>query len=101
MDENGTLDLSMKKTKRDGGPQASEPPSSSSSVSQPAGAASSQGHPQPEWEEEPLDFTAQSGVKEEEHEEVEAPRPSPQRSSDRSPETGGVHVSHAAILRWS
>lgn len=69
MDENGTLDLSMKKTKRDG-VQAPEPPSSSSSSSQPAGATLPQGHSQPEWEE-PLDFTTQSGVKEEEHEEVE------------------------------
>lgn len=68
VDENGTLDLSMKKTKRDG-VQASDPPSSSSSSSQPTAATLSQGHSQPEWEE-PLDFTTQSGVKEEEHEEV-------------------------------
>lgn len=68
MDENGTLDLSMKKTKREG-LQASEPPSSSSSSSQLTGATLSQGHSQPEWEE-PLDFTTQSGVKEEDHEEV-------------------------------
>lgn len=68
MDENGTLDLSMKKTKREG-LQASEPPSSSSSSSQVTGASLSQGQSQPEWEE-PLDFTTQSGVKEEDHEEV-------------------------------
>lgn len=58
----------MKKTKRDG-LQASEPPSSSSSSSQLTGATLSQGHSQPEWEE-PLDFTTQSGVKEEDREEV-------------------------------
>uniref|UniRef100_H3CFG4 Myelin transcription factor 1 n=1 Tax=Tetraodon nigroviridis TaxID=99883 RepID=H3CFG4_TETNG len=74
VDENGTLDLSMKKPKRDGVP-ASEPPSSSSSSSQPTAASLSQGHSQPEWEE-PLDFTTQSGVKEEEHEEVELAAPS-------------------------
>lgn len=68
MDENGTLDLSMKKTKREG-IQPPEPPSSSSSSSQLIGATLSQGHSQPEWEG-PLDFTKPSGVKEEDHEEV-------------------------------
>lgn len=68
MDENGTLDLSMKKTKRDG-VQSPEPSSSLSSSSQHVGASLSQGHAQQEWEG-PLDFTKQSGVKEEDHEEV-------------------------------
>lgn len=69
MDENGTLDLSMKKTKREG-MQSPEPSSSSSSSSQYIGASLSQGHAQPEWEG-PLDFTKPSGVKEEDHEEVQ------------------------------
>lgn len=68
MDENGTLDLSMKKTKREG-MQPPEPSSSSSSSSQHIGAPLSQDHTQPEWEG-PLDFTKPSGVKEEDHEEV-------------------------------
>lgn len=68
MDENGTLDLSMKKTKREA-TQPPEPQSSSSSSSQHIGAPLPQSHIQPEWEE-PLDFTKQSGVKEEDHEEV-------------------------------
>lgn len=68
MDENGTLDLSMKKTKREG-VQPPEPPSSSSSSSQHIGATVSQGHTPPEWEG-PIDFTKPSGVKEEDHEEV-------------------------------
>lgn len=68
MDENGTLDLSMKKTKREGA-QPPEPSSSSSSSSQHIGATLSQSHTQPEWEG-PLDFTKSSGVKEEDHEEV-------------------------------
>lgn len=68
VDENGTLDLSMKKTKREG-TQPPEPQSSSSSSSQHIGAPLPQSHIQPEWEE-PLDFTKQSGVKEEDHEEV-------------------------------
>lgn len=68
VDENGTLDLSMKKTKREG-TQPPEPQSSSSSSSQHFGAPVPQSHIQPEWEE-PLDFTKQSGVKEEDHEEV-------------------------------
>ncbi|AWP09184.1 putative myelin transcription factor 1-like [Scophthalmus maximus] len=74
VDENGTLDLSMKKTKREG-MQTPEPSSSSSSSSQHIGATLSQGHSQPEWEG-PLDFTKPSGVKEEDHEEVECAAPS-------------------------
>ncbi|KAI3356786.1 hypothetical protein L3Q82_003327 [Scortum barcoo] len=74
VDENGTLDLSMKKTKREA-VQPSEPSSSSSSSSQHVGATLSQGHTQPEWEG-PLDFTKPSGVKEEDHEEVEFTAPS-------------------------
>uniref|UniRef100_A0A3Q1I6L9 Myelin transcription factor 1 domain-containing protein n=1 Tax=Anabas testudineus TaxID=64144 RepID=A0A3Q1I6L9_ANATE len=74
VDENGTLDLSMKKTKREG-MQSPEPSSSSSSSSQYIGASLSQGHAQPEWEG-PLDFTKPSGVKEEDHEEVEYTAPS-------------------------
>ncbi|TNN51570.1 Myelin transcription factor 1 [Liparis tanakae] len=64
----------MKKTKKEG-VQPPEPSSSSSSSSQHVGAALSQGHAQPEWEE-PLDFTKSSGVKEEDHEEVEFTAPS-------------------------
>nr|XP_040049054.1 myelin transcription factor 1 isoform X1 [Gasterosteus aculeatus aculeatus] len=74
VDENGTLDLSMKKTKREGA-QPPEPSSSSSSSSQHIGATLSQSHTQPEWEG-PLDFTKSSGVKEEDHEEVEYTAPS-------------------------
>ncbi|XP_034055837.1 myelin transcription factor 1 isoform X3 [Gymnodraco acuticeps] len=74
VDENGTLDLSMKRTKRDG-VQPPEPSSSSSSSSQHIGAPHSQGHTQPEWEG-PLDFTKPSGVKEEDQEEVEYTAPS-------------------------
>ncbi|KAK2852008.1 hypothetical protein Q5P01_008284 [Channa striata] len=74
VDENGTLDLSMKKTKRDG-MQSPEASSSSSSSSQYIGGSLSQGQAQPEWEG-PLDFTKSSGVKEEDHEEVEFTAPS-------------------------
>ncbi|XP_054464907.1 myelin transcription factor 1 [Anoplopoma fimbria] len=74
VDENGTLDLSMKKTKREG-LQPPEPSSSSSSSSQHIGAPLSESHAQPEWEG-PLDFTKSSGVKEEDHEEVEYTAPS-------------------------
>ncbi|XP_034029009.1 myelin transcription factor 1-like isoform X1 [Thalassophryne amazonica] len=74
VDENGTLDLSMKKTKREG-MQSPEPSSSSSSSSQNIGTNSSHGHPQSEWEE-PLDFTKPSAFKEEEHEETEYTAPS-------------------------
>lgn len=68
VDENGTLDLSMKKTKREG-VQSPEPSSSLSSSSQHVGATASQGQTQQEWEG-PLDFTKMGGVKEEDHEEV-------------------------------
>uniref|UniRef100_UPI0037E8CA61 myelin transcription factor 1-like isoform X2 n=1 Tax=Semicossyphus pulcher TaxID=241346 RepID=UPI0037E8CA61 len=74
VDENGTLDLSMKKTKREG-MLPPEPSSSSSSSSQLITATLSQGHTQPEWEG-PLDFTKPSGVKDEDHEEVEYAAPS-------------------------
>ncbi|XP_074537390.1 myelin transcription factor 1-like isoform X3 [Halichoeres trimaculatus] len=74
VDENGTLDLSMKKTKREG-LLPPEPSPSPSSTSQLITATLSQGHTQPEWEE-PLDFTKPSGVKEEDHEEVEYTAPS-------------------------
>ncbi|KAM3617750.1 uncharacterized protein V6R79_010519 [Siganus canaliculatus] len=74
VDENGTLDLSMKKTKREG-TQLPEPCVSSSSTSQHIGATLSQDHTQPEWEG-PLDFTKSSGVKEDDHEEVEYTAPS-------------------------
>uniref|UniRef100_A0A8C3AS74 Myelin transcription factor 1 n=1 Tax=Cyclopterus lumpus TaxID=8103 RepID=A0A8C3AS74_CYCLU len=74
VDENGTLDLSMKKTKKEG-VQPPEPSSSSSSSSLHVGATLSQSHTQPEWEE-PLDFTKSGGVKEEDHEEVEFTAPS-------------------------
>ncbi|KAM6982899.1 myelin transcription factor 1-like isoform 2-T2 [Tautogolabrus adspersus] len=74
VDENGTLDLSMKKTKREG-MLLPEPSSSSSSSSQLIPASLSQGHSQPEWEG-PLDFTKSSGVKEEDHEEVDCAAPS-------------------------
>ncbi|XP_028265152.1 myelin transcription factor 1-like [Parambassis ranga] len=69
VDENGTLDLSMKKTKKEG-MQHPEPSSSSSSSSQHMEASLSQGPTQSEWEG-PLDFTKPSEVKEENHEEVE------------------------------
>lgn len=68
VDENGTLDLSMKKTKREG-MQSPEPSSSSSSSSQHVGAVLSQVHTQSDWDS-PLDFTKSSEVKEEDHEEV-------------------------------
>uniref|UniRef100_A0A3Q4N6U2 Myelin transcription factor 1a n=1 Tax=Neolamprologus brichardi TaxID=32507 RepID=A0A3Q4N6U2_NEOBR len=74
VDENGTLDLSMKKTKREG-VQSPEPSSSLSSSSQHVGATASQGPTQQEWEG-PLDFTKMGGVKEEDHEEVEYTAPS-------------------------
>lgn len=68
VDENGTLDLSMKKTKRDG-MQSPDPSSSSSSSSQHVGTMLSQVHTQSDWDS-PLDFTKSSEVKEEDHEEV-------------------------------
>ncbi|XP_051914964.1 myelin transcription factor 1-like isoform X4 [Hippocampus zosterae] len=69
VDENGTLDLSIKKNKRES-MQSPEPSSSSSSSSQHTLGVSSQGHTQPEWEG-PLDFTKSSGAKEEGHDEVD------------------------------
>lgn len=98
MDENGTLDLSMKKTKREG-LQPPEPSSSSSSSSQPAGAPLSQGLAQPEWEE-PLDFTKSSSVKEEDHEEVlrrgETRRGRWRSVSDESPCVASPQVEYTA-----
>ncbi|XP_077475181.1 myelin transcription factor 1-like isoform X3 [Stigmatopora argus] len=69
VDENGTLDLSIKKTKRES-MQSPEPSSSSSSSSQHTIGVLSQGHTQPEWEG-PLDFTKPSGVKEDGQDEVD------------------------------
>lgn len=66
MDENGTLDLSMKKTKRE---DVQSPEPSGSSSSQHTGATVSQGLTQPEWEE-PLDLVKSSGVQDEDHDEV-------------------------------
>ncbi|XP_077367975.1 LOW QUALITY PROTEIN: myelin transcription factor 1 [Festucalex cinctus] len=71
VDENGTLDLSIKKNKRESVRSPEPSSSSSSSSSQHTIAVLSQGHAQPEWEG-PLDFTkVTSGVKEEGHEEVD------------------------------
>lgn len=69
VDENGTLDLSMKKTKKEGEKPSESSTSSSTSSSQHIGPVLPQGHSQPEWEE-PLDFTKPSELKEENHEEV-------------------------------
>lgn len=69
VDENGTLDLSMKKTKKEGEKPSESSTSSSTSSSQHIGPVLSQGHSQPEWEE-PLDYTKPSELKEENHEEV-------------------------------
>lgn len=72
VDENGTLDLSMKKTKKEGEkPSESSTSSSSTSSSQHVVPVLSQGHGKPEWEE-PLDFTKPSELKEDNHEEVPA-----------------------------
>uniref|UniRef100_A0A1A8V6C7 Myelin transcription factor 1a n=1 Tax=Nothobranchius furzeri TaxID=105023 RepID=A0A1A8V6C7_NOTFU len=60
VDENGTLDLSMKKTKRED-VQSPEPSPSSSSSSQHAGPTLSQGHTQADWEC-PQDFTKSTEV---------------------------------------
>lgn len=72
VDENGTLDLSMKKPKREG-VQSPDPSSSSSSSSQQQGGVTSP-HPahtykQEEWEG-PLDYTKPVHQKEEELDEV-------------------------------
>ena len=71
VDENGTLDLSMKKAKKDGGqsPHPSSSPSTSSHSSQHLRDSAAQGNAQVEWEE-PLDFTKPSGTKEDEADEV-------------------------------
>ena len=70
VDENGTLDLSMKKPIKSEGMQSPVPSSSSSSSSQNLGGrTSTQSHTQAEWEG-PLDFTKPSGQKEEEQDEV-------------------------------
>ncbi|XP_072512586.1 myelin transcription factor 1 isoform X2 [Salminus brasiliensis] len=72
VDENGTLDLSMKKPKREG-VRSPDPSSSSSSFSQQHGVTSpNSGHTYKveEWEA-PLDYTKTSRQKEEEPEEVD------------------------------
>ncbi|XP_073795280.1 myelin transcription factor 1 isoform X8 [Danio rerio] len=72
VDENGTLDLSMKKPKREG-VRSPDPSSSSSSSSQHHGVTSphsSHTYKQEEWEG-PLDYTKSNRQKEEEPEEVE------------------------------
>uniref|UniRef100_A0A1A8NWI0 Eukaryotic translation initiation factor 3 subunit D n=1 Tax=Nothobranchius pienaari TaxID=704102 RepID=A0A1A8NWI0_9TELE len=77
VDENGTLDLSMKKTKRED-VQSPEPSSSSSSSSQHAGPTLSQGHTQADWEC-PQDFTKSTEVNDHEvkdDEEMEYMAPS-------------------------
>ncbi|XP_047242969.1 myelin transcription factor 1 isoform X2 [Girardinichthys multiradiatus] len=67
VDENGTLDLSMKKNKRED-TLSPEPSCSLPSSSQLVGALS-QDHSQSDWDG-PLDYTKPSEVKEEDHEEV-------------------------------
>uniref|UniRef100_A0A9J7Y5Q6 Myelin transcription factor 1a n=1 Tax=Cyprinus carpio carpio TaxID=630221 RepID=A0A9J7Y5Q6_CYPCA len=72
VDENGTLDLSMKKPKREG-VRSPDPSSSSSSSSHHHGVTSphsSHTYKQEEWEG-PLDYTKSNRQKEEEPEEVE------------------------------
>ncbi|XP_050951984.1 myelin transcription factor 1 isoform X1 [Labeo rohita] len=72
VDENGTLDLSMKKPKREG-VRSPDPSSSSSSSSQHHGVTSphsSHTYKQEEWEG-PLDYTKSNRQKEEEPEEIE------------------------------
>ncbi|KAL1021333.1 hypothetical protein UPYG_G00011900 [Umbra pygmaea] len=70
VDENGTLDLSMKKPIKREGMQSPDPSSSSSSSSSqaPGGVPSSQTHLQEEWEV-PLDFTKPNCPKEEEEQD--------------------------------
>uniref|UniRef100_A0A4W5MNK0 Myelin transcription factor 1 n=1 Tax=Hucho hucho TaxID=62062 RepID=A0A4W5MNK0_9TELE len=71
VDENGTLDLSMKKPIKREGMQSPDPSLSSSSSSQhPGGVPLSQGHLQEEWEG-PLDFTKPNCPKEEEQDEMD------------------------------
>uniref|UniRef100_A0AAY5ETQ7 Myelin transcription factor 1 domain-containing protein n=1 Tax=Electrophorus electricus TaxID=8005 RepID=A0AAY5ETQ7_ELEEL len=72
VDENGTLDLSMKKPKREG-VRSPDPSSSSSSSSQQHGVTSphsSHAYKTEEWEG-PLDYTKTNRQKEEEPEEVD------------------------------
>ncbi|XP_015252300.1 PREDICTED: myelin transcription factor 1-like [Cyprinodon variegatus] len=80
VDENGTLDLSMKKTKRDE-IKSPEPSCTLASSSQTVGATTSQDCAQAEWDG-PLDFTKPSEVKEEDHEEMEYTAPSYTSSED-------------------
>ncbi|XP_008411180.1 myelin transcription factor 1-like isoform X11 [Poecilia reticulata] len=80
VDENGTLDLSMKKTKRDD-IQSAEAACSLPSSSQLVDATLSQDHPQSDWEG-PLDFTKPTEDKEEDHEEMEYTAPSYTSSDD-------------------
>ena len=72
MDENGTLDLSMKKPKSEG-VQSPDPSSSSSTSSQQQGGVTSPNsahtYKQEEWEG-PLDYTKPPRQKEEEQDEV-------------------------------
>uniref|UniRef100_A0A672MTF5 Myelin transcription factor 1 n=1 Tax=Sinocyclocheilus grahami TaxID=75366 RepID=A0A672MTF5_SINGR len=72
VDENGTLDLSMKKPKREGvrSPDPSSPSSSSSQHHGVNSPHSSHTYKQEEWEG-PLDYTKSNRQKEEEPEEVE------------------------------
>ncbi|XP_054904223.1 myelin transcription factor 1-like isoform X6 [Poeciliopsis prolifica] len=80
VDENGTLDLSMKKTKRED-IQSAETACSLPSSSQLVDATLSQDHPQSDWDG-PLDFTKSSEDKEEDHEEMEYTAPSYTSSDD-------------------
>uniref|UniRef100_A0A3B5KZE3 Myelin transcription factor 1 domain-containing protein n=1 Tax=Xiphophorus couchianus TaxID=32473 RepID=A0A3B5KZE3_9TELE len=80
VDENGTLDLSMKKTKRED-IQSAETACSLPSSSQLVDATLSQDHPQSDWDG-PLDFTKPNEDKEEDHEEMEYTAPSYTSSDD-------------------
>uniref|UniRef100_A0A3Q2QLU0 Myelin transcription factor 1a n=1 Tax=Fundulus heteroclitus TaxID=8078 RepID=A0A3Q2QLU0_FUNHE len=80
VDENGTLDLSMKKTKRED-IKSPEPSCSLASSSQLVGVTSSQDCPQSDWDG-PLDFTKPSEGKEEDQEEMEYTAPSYTSSED-------------------
>lgn len=68
VDENGTLDLSMKKSKKED-ITSQEPSCSMPSSSQLVGTTLSEDCSQSNWDG-PIDFTKTSEVKEEEHEEV-------------------------------
>ncbi|KAM4738055.1 myelin transcription factor 1-like isoform 3-T3 [Anableps anableps] len=80
VDENGTLDLSMKKTKRED-IKSPEPSCSLPSSSQLVGATLSQDRPQSDWDG-PIDFTKPNEDKEEDHEEMEYTAPSYTSSED-------------------